>query len=67
METLFKELNKILKEKNDTISSLEWWKKHLEEENAKLKKENEALTNDVKMHQENEVKLNEKVQELRSL
>jgi sugar phosphate isomerase/epimerase len=58
METLMKELDKILKEKNSTISSLEWWKNRLEEENAELKKKVEALEYDVKMYQENEVKRN---------
>lgn len=54
METLLKELDLILQEKNEKISMLEWWKKHLEEENQKLKEENEALKLDVSKYEENE-------------
>lgn len=54
MKTLFKEIDLLLQEKNEKISSLEWWNKHLEAENKELKAKVEALENDVKMYQENE-------------
>ena len=54
METLLKELNIILQKKNETISSLEFQNKWLENENKELKKKVEALELDVKMYQENE-------------
>ena len=54
METLLKEINKLLQEKNEKISSLEWWNEKLEAENKELKAKNEALENDVKMYKTNE-------------
>ena len=67
MKTLLKEIDLLLQSKNEKISSLEWWNKHLEEENKEIKAKNEALENDLKMYQENEEKLNEQLRELRSL
>ncbi len=42
METLMKEINKILEAKNTEIDILRWEKSILEKEIEKLKKENEA-------------------------
>ena len=54
METLLKEINKLLQEKNEKIAGLEWWNGKLEAENKELKAKNEALENDVKMYKTNE-------------
>ena len=48
METLLKEINDLLKDKNDTIDVLKWKVQHLEKENAELK-------NDIEKYKENEV------------
>ena len=48
METLMKELNKLLEAKNWDISLLKF-------ENERLKKENEELKNDIEKYKENEV------------
>lgn len=56
METLLKELNIILQKKNETISSLEFQNKWLENENKELKKQVEELKVDVSKYEENEKK-----------
>lgn len=48
METLLKEINKLLESKNETIDILRW-------ENERLKKENEDLKCDIEKYKENEV------------
>ena len=52
METLMKELNDVLEEKNLKISLLEW-------EIENLKRENKELKNDIEKYKENEVKMYE--------
>ena len=54
METLLNEIDLLLKDKNEKISSLEWWNKRLEAENKELKEKVETLENDIKKYQENE-------------
>ena len=49
METLMKELNNLLEDKNSKISILEW-------EVSQLKKENAELKADIEKYKENEVK-----------
>ena len=48
METLLKELNHVLEEKNEKIALLEWQNKRFEKEIAELKK-------DIEKYKENEV------------
>ena len=48
METLMKEINDILEEKNTRISILKW-------ENERLQKEIAELKNDIEKYKENEV------------
>lgn len=48
METLMRELDKLLKEKNERISVLEWQVEILE-------KKNEELKNDIEKYKESEV------------
>ena len=67
METLLKEIDKLIHSKNEKISSLEWWNEKLEAENKELKAKNEALENDVRKHQENEEKFNEQLCAMRTL
>lgn len=52
METLMKEINALLEDKNTTITLLQW-------ENEKLKKEVADLKNDIEKYKENEAKNNE--------
>jgi FtsZ-binding cell division protein ZapB len=52
METLMKEINALLEDKNTTISLLQW-------EVEKLKKEIADLKNDIEKYKENEAKNNE--------
>ena len=54
METLIKEIDKLIEKKNTEISVLKWEKEKLEKENAELKEKVNALATDVEMHQENE-------------
>ena len=49
METLFNELNKVLKSKNEQIDVLKWECEMLSKENARLKE-------DIEKYKENEVK-----------
>ena len=58
METLLKELDRILEEKNRRIDLLEWQNKNLENACAGLKKRVAELETDVRMYQENEVREN---------
>ena len=62
METLLKEIDNILKEKNIKITLLQWEKDSLEKEVKELKaevaglrKENEELYYDIEKYKENEV------------
>ena len=62
METLLKEIDNILKEKNAKITFLQWEKdvlekevKELKAEVAGLRKENEELYYDIEKYKENEV------------
>ena len=55
MDTLMKEINNLLEDKNTTISILEWEKNNLKEQNEKLRRENEELKNDIEKYKENEV------------
>ena len=48
METLLKEINELLKAKNETIEMLSWRIQYLEKENAELKI-------DIEKYKENEV------------
>ena len=48
MEALFKAINDILKEKDESISLLKW-------ENGRLKEENAELKQDIEKYKENEV------------
>lgn len=52
METLMKEINALLEDKNTTIALLRW-------EVEKFKKENADLKNDIEKYKENEAKNNE--------
>ena len=55
MEALFKAINDILKEKDESISLLKWENGRLKEENAELKQENAELKQDIEKYKENEV------------
>ena len=54
MDTLFKEISDLLKEKNMRIYWLEDEVKILKKKNEELKNENAALKKDVAMYEENE-------------
>ena len=55
METLMKELNKLLENNNTAIDILRWEKEKLEKENAELRKEIVSLCIDIEKYKENEV------------
>jgi chaperonin cofactor prefoldin len=54
METLLKELNEILKMKNEKIERLEWWVDVLGKKNSELEKKITELETDIEKHRKNE-------------
>ena len=55
METLLKEINKILEEKNTEIYLLKFDKERLEKENGEMRMEIAELKKDIEKYEENEV------------
>ena len=54
METLFEEISKVLKEKNEIIETLKWQVEYLKKENDEMAKVIGELKNDIEKHKENE-------------
>ena len=52
MNTLLKELDKLLEAKNETIAVLEWQLDVYKKENEELQKENKELKTDIEKYEE---------------